>query len=292
MSEERIAKTFSELFENLTKFNPYHDRLGRFTSAGTAASFTYAPGKSKAHDLAIAREKERTASAAGAINDGGFKPAQTKEEAIEYAKTKLHMEAANYGNIGLDEINHINQEITKIQEKYPELSEAVKEIRPEKREGVFAAAGTGYSGQNCLYIGEKHYGRGLESVKSTYQKDVDSGYHPANTDQRAIIWHEYGHIYAYTQYKTQMGFKVKDSLGYYDGLDFAKSVRGRGFEKSVIRDAAKALKITQKELKGSISRYSEKNPAETFAEAFAEYNNSPSPRPECIAMMKAAGLAK
>lgn len=43
------------------KFNPYHDAKGRFASANGYASFTYAPGKSKAHDLAIAREKERQA---------------------------------------------------------------------------------------------------------------------------------------------------------------------------------------------------------------------------------------
>ena len=54
------AKTFSEVL----KFNPYHDRLGRFTSAGSETSFTYAPGKSKAHDRAIERHKERMASVA------------------------------------------------------------------------------------------------------------------------------------------------------------------------------------------------------------------------------------
>jgi len=41
------------------KFNPYHDRFGRFTSASSAASFTYSPGKSKAHDKAIARAKDK-----------------------------------------------------------------------------------------------------------------------------------------------------------------------------------------------------------------------------------------
>ena len=58
-----IAKTFSELM----KFNPYHGKDGRFVSGsgGNYASFTYAPGKSKAHDNAIAREKERQASAGG-----------------------------------------------------------------------------------------------------------------------------------------------------------------------------------------------------------------------------------
>lgn len=41
------------------KFNPYHDARGRFATANNYTSFTYKPGKSKAHDLAIAREQKR-----------------------------------------------------------------------------------------------------------------------------------------------------------------------------------------------------------------------------------------
>ena len=59
-SKKKVAKTFGELVE---KFNPYHDAKGRFTFANSATSFTYSPGKSKAHDNAIAREKERHAAA-------------------------------------------------------------------------------------------------------------------------------------------------------------------------------------------------------------------------------------
>lgn len=55
------AKTFDEIIE-IEKFNPYHDSKGRFATSGNYVSFTYAPGKSKAHDNAIQREKERTAS--------------------------------------------------------------------------------------------------------------------------------------------------------------------------------------------------------------------------------------
>lgn len=54
----------AKTFQDIMKFNPYHDSKGRFTSAGSEASFTYAPGKSKAHDLAIERHKERMAAAA------------------------------------------------------------------------------------------------------------------------------------------------------------------------------------------------------------------------------------
>lgn len=44
---------------DIKKFNPYHGKDGRFSTSSGAASFTYKPGKSTAHDNAIAREKER-----------------------------------------------------------------------------------------------------------------------------------------------------------------------------------------------------------------------------------------
>lgn len=54
------ATPLDEIFE-VEKFNPYHDSKGRFTTSGAATSFTYSPGKSKAHDNAISREKDRIA---------------------------------------------------------------------------------------------------------------------------------------------------------------------------------------------------------------------------------------
>lgn len=75
--EKGVAKTFDEILNvgqfdtivevekgdiyhivEIEKFNPYHDSKGRFASAQGATSFTYSPGKSKAHDNAIARAKE------------------------------------------------------------------------------------------------------------------------------------------------------------------------------------------------------------------------------------------
>lgn len=54
--EEIIFKSKEDI---IFKFNPHHDAKGRFSSADGAVSFTYAPGKSKAHDNAIARAKEK-----------------------------------------------------------------------------------------------------------------------------------------------------------------------------------------------------------------------------------------
>ena len=56
---ERVAKTFDEIL----KFNPYHDSRGRFTTPGAAVSFTATTrDENKQHwaDRAIMRERERT----------------------------------------------------------------------------------------------------------------------------------------------------------------------------------------------------------------------------------------
>ena len=75
--------------EHVEKFNPYHGKDGRFASANGAASFTYSPGKSKAHDNAIAREKERqaaTAGAGGGAGDGEKSETKPNQEQIDRVK--------------------------------------------------------------------------------------------------------------------------------------------------------------------------------------------------------------
>ena len=101
--ETAMAKTFDEIL----KFNPYHDAAGRFTHAGGHTSFTYAPGKSRAHDLAIEREKQRTAGAGSAggsgeaggssaaeestmaTTPGGHKPYMKGQELFDYTAKEL-----------------------------------------------------------------------------------------------------------------------------------------------------------------------------------------------------------
>ena len=61
---EKSAPT-AQTFDDVLKFNAYHDAKGRFSTTDAATSFTFAPGKSKAHDLAIQRAKERHAAGGG-----------------------------------------------------------------------------------------------------------------------------------------------------------------------------------------------------------------------------------
>ena len=86
--------TFAEIIkaELIEKFNPYHDKLGRFTTSGNATSFTYAPGKSKAHDNAITNEKERTSDGANSFSGilyHGSPNKDIKELDIAYAGSNV-----------------------------------------------------------------------------------------------------------------------------------------------------------------------------------------------------------
>lgn len=78
--ENPISKTDPNRYDRIVeveKFNPYHDRRGRFSQANGAASFTYRtkdPGKQHWADNAIAREKER--DAAGLNGPSSKKPAK------------------------------------------------------------------------------------------------------------------------------------------------------------------------------------------------------------------------
>ena len=76
----------AQSFTDVMKFNPYHDSRGRFASANGATSFTYAPGKSKAHDAAIARERERQVAGGGAESEKAKEQKYSEEEQVEAVK--------------------------------------------------------------------------------------------------------------------------------------------------------------------------------------------------------------
>ena len=67
----------------VVKFNPYHDQMGRFSTADGAVVFTYAPGKSTAHDNAIEREKERHAAGSGSAYEKALEEEQARVLAMK-----------------------------------------------------------------------------------------------------------------------------------------------------------------------------------------------------------------
>lgn len=293
--ENPIGKSDPDRFDEIheiEKFNPYHDRLGRFSTANGAASFTYKPGASTAHDRAIAREKERHAAAEAAKPKFTFTPAKTKKEAVAYATTELGFQKASYGTkLDIDTINHINEQIARVQHEYPEVKGAVSELKTWNHQSAYAAIETQSDGSMKFLIGTNQYSQGLDAVKRQYASDVSTGFHPIGTDAGSIVYHEYGHVLANISTKQGMGVSAKGKVAanYADQLKFIISRKSNSVEKEWLFEAAKTTGSKPSELMKTISRYAQKNPAETFAEAFSEVMGSASPRKEAVEIVKASG---
>ena len=97
MSLERrhtVAKSFDEALEDIEKFNPYHDKRGRFASKDGFASFS-ANVHTRAGQLAIEREKERNPLIAAAYGEAGrqYGETSTKDAIAEWAKKENSLKA-------------------------------------------------------------------------------------------------------------------------------------------------------------------------------------------------------
>ena len=361
MNNTYIAKTF---YEVIGKFNPYHDRLGRFASgSGFMASgwtgdkdkqaVTFSANPNTTYGArAIARESGQAHEVIGRAYGAGpstatkppksskptakpqkqpkpktekpktdkpkdnkddkvseFKPAKTKKEAIEYAKKQLGFETVSYGTkLDIETINHINKQVADIQAKYPETKGAVQTLKTLTSNYIYAAIEYDSSGTLTFKVSSRLYGEGLNSLEKSYKSNVDSGFHPKGTTAKDIIWHEYGHVIGAINSKRDVGLVANETLDFGSRLQFMNARRYGTWEKEVYDKAAKTMKeyhkvssipghggkipVDYRHMARKISRYAEKNVKELFAEAFAEFNGSDNPSPECIALMKAAGLFK
>lgn len=294
--ENPIGKSDPDRFDvihEIEKFNPYHDSRGRFATAGGAASFTYKPGQGAMYDNAIAREKERTAALQAAEKPKfTFTPAKTKKEAVEYATTELGFKKASYGTkLDIDTINNINENIARVQQKYPEVKGAVSELKTWQHKSAYAAIETRSDGSMKFLIGTNQYGKGMDSVSKKYASDVSTGFHPAGTNESSIIYHEYGHVLANISTKQSMGVSAsgKIAANYADQYKFVSSRKNSSIEREWVSTAAQNTGQTLASIVNGVSRYANKNAAETFAEAFSEVMGSASPRKEAVAVVKASG---
>ena len=240
-SQAKIKKSIAKSFSDILKYNQWHGKDGRFTSG---------PG--------------------GGAGAAGFTPAKTIEEAQEYAIKHLGMDYADYDNCNNDikTINMINEQITKIYEKYPDLKGAIHCIESPTTgldNSIMAVGPDTFDEGNAFKIGFQ-MNKGYSEMQKTYQENVDAGFHPKGTTLESAIWHEFGHVYELENSKPGSG-----------PVQWIDEARGN-----------KDFHVYQ----NSISGYATKNAHETFAEAFAEYNTSKFCRPEANRLMKAAGVVK
>lgn len=116
-------------------------------------------------------------------------------------------------------------------------------------------------GRGGLSLNSRYFGNYAKLVKD-YERDVKAGFHPLGTDPMSIVVHELGH--AIDDYLTHTA-KVTGNRKKWASAELRPKV-------------ARALKIKVKDFRTEVSEYATKNSREWWAESFAEYICSKSPR--------------
>lgn len=258
------------------KFNPYHDAKGRFSTADGHASFTYAPGKSKAHDNAIAREKERSSANQGL---SACKTVGDVESLIRKKDWFIHGTGVLEGWRSDDEMRLTGCDLENAKAVY-EAYDAVFTRYPQLV-GKLAAPVTSSPGMmpitdyaNCtmgfgsggITLNTRHFQKSERLTKSL-QHDVDAGFHPKGCGKpKAIVVHEIGHaIDDYLSYAVHYnGAKPKGKTGFVSNNTRAKILKNAG--------------CTTNDISREVSDYATKNAHEFWAESFSEFMCSSSPR--------------
>lgn len=297
------AKSFSDTIQ---KFNPYHDRLGRFTSAGGAASFTFRSDKpfmDNAINRAIEREKQRTAGGgdgAAAIPDslkGEYKKRMTEAQMLDLSTDNVQHEIELLSVLGSDKTVKLSgmdkelaaetvEQVKKVVEKYPIVKDAVKgiqvggEIDKETMKTRFDEKpnSMAYYNERTGYIClNKEFYNSKSDFAKKYAEGVESGFHPKGTDYNSTIVHEIGH--AIDQY-------VSKKL--YDGWEYAMGKRCSSeiWNADIDKAKKKGEPLTGKSIRANLSGYASKNSAEYLAEGFAEAFCSDSPRATAKSIVK------
>lgn len=153
----------------------------------------------------------------------------------------------------------------RIYTKYPQLKEKLNGISCSALPYHTYAQCTVGIGHGGIAINQKHFSNHAKLIES-YERDLKAGFHTANTTYRSIVTHEVGH--AIDDYLTNTlhaagmsGWKPK----WVSATLRPKVMRACG------------LKIS--DIEKNVSGYATQNHLEWFAECFAEYVESPNPRP-------------
>lgn len=197
------------------------------------------------------------------VDPGAIKFKTTSEVAQAITDAMQFKTAADLTGVPLEVAEKIRERYNNVIDRYPDLVGKFKTLGIKEKGGNTYASCYVHNGDinvNVQYFGD------TDKLAKSYERDLATGFHPAGTDAYSIITHEIGH--AVDGYMTYRGVAEMGS-----GFNFKHA-------STVIRKRAlKELKMALKDVPTEVSRYGAKNDAEFFAEAFAEFMDSSSPRP-------------
>lgn len=190
----------------------------------------------------------------------------------------------NLSECDLDSAKGIYSAVEDVFNKFPEMIGKLEGISAhELPQNTFADCFVGY-GHGGVTVNSKYFSS-VDKIIRSYDKCVKSGYHPAGTDWKSIISHEFGH--AIDDYLTNIVhasgmIKPKVPKSYIGYIPETPKWVSADLRPKVMK--ACGLKVTDAET--AVSGYASKDHWEWFAECFAEGMNSASPRPAATELMK------
>lgn len=223
-------------------------------------------GKTRAQLKAEQKAKEEAQKAKEAKKQE-LVPAKTMDEARERIALKTGTQP-DISKISLEAANAVDEKYSEIIEKFPQfegrfgvVSDDTKRFKIGKN--AYAAASVGPT-PKMIINPSKFKGKNF-SAKDSFIFDVEHGFHPVGTDWKSTFTHEAGHQIANIMFSMEYPNAVHEL---HRVREYCKDIMSWTLQRAGTHDIA-----------GGLSVYATYNPSEFFAEAFAEYMDSPKPRP-------------
>lgn len=285
MELEIIEKSNIIELDVVEKYNPYHDEKGRFTTAGGATSFTIGSKSGLAWDKknvqrAIEREKKRTA---GGSRVDECKSVGDVESLIRekdwfvhhhvFGKDSRSDKFLKLEGCDVESAKEVYRAFEQFYDKYPQMVGKLSAPSTGSMKATNYAECTMGFGHESISLNARHFGNSAK-FKESLARDVEIGWHPKGCDTiKSVVIHELGHsLDGYLAVK-------QNAMG-------ATGKNGKFVSNKLRPKVAKASGVKVGDMGKEVSRYATKDVQEWFAESFAEFMCSPSPRKVAVELGK------
>ena len=226
-----------------------------------------AEAKAKAEAEARAKAEAEAAQRAKEAEKSAFVPAKTMDEVRERIALKTGTQP-DINKISLEAANAVDEKYSKILEKFPQFAGRFGVVSDDTKrykigKNAYAAASVGPTPKMVINP-SKFKGKSF-SAKDSFAFDVEQGFHPVALDWKSTFTHEAGHQIANIMYSVEFPDSIHEV---YHVRDYCQRIMNWTLQRAGTSDIAKGLSV-----------YATRNTSEFFAEAFAEYMDSPNPRP-------------
>lgn len=216
-----------------------------------------------------------------------FIPANSLQEAKEFAFKEYSVLIKGAEDIPLENINSINKRYGQLLKENPHMKGFIQEFEftDTLEEGAYAARvltpeGDGRISRTIQFNREEY--KNIDVLSKKYSSLVRAGHFPKGTTYENIVDHEFAHAMA-----DEIGLKMSriDINGKFTTNEWTTvRVAGKAFSKIRVEDTAKKLHIAPGKLQKKISGYATSDYSETFAEAFSSSRGT-EPTKEALALM-------